>query len=464
MTLSLQKRLTSILLALTLFAWIGSAVVTYVYANRVLLEQVDRQLGQYADLVTYITRVFERQLAEGQPLYEAWSGVDYDQAHLEPIVIEGPFSEGLSPAINVWENQSRIAVVAGSPLFERPDREGLAARDLGDDAGHWRLLSIHDSGTGLWVQVGIELGAARQAMIATLGRAFLPLLIVVPLTIAVLYLGVARGLLPLNNLAAQISRRKPGLLDPVATAGVPSELDSVVSALNELLARLAAAMEAEQRFTANAAHELLTPLAAIKTEVQLCQRQLGDDGPAAGMLTRITQRVDRASHTVEQLLTLARLDPEMPLPRAALDLRGLLTEALADTAHMAADRQLAVALEEGPPIRIEANAEALAILFRNLLVNAFKYSSERNEVSISLRQQGGEVELEICNDCEPLSASEHAQLGRRFYRVPGSAGQGAGLGLSIVERIALLHGARLVTGPGSDGRGFCARVSFAQAA
>ncbi|TDG15542.1 hypothetical protein E2F43_04740 [Seongchinamella unica] len=461
MTLSLQKRLTWILLALTLFAWIGSAVVTYFYSNRVLLEQVDRQLGQYADLVNYITRVFERQLAQGQPLYEAWSGVDYDQAHLEPIVIEGPFSEGLAPAINVWENQTRIAIVAGSPLFERPTREGLADRELGGGSGHWRLLSKRDPATGLWVQVGIELGAARRDMLGTLGRAFLPLLIVVPLTIAVLYLGVAGGLQPLKHLAAQISRRKPGLLDPVATDDVPAELDSVVSALNNLLARLAEAMESEQRFTANAAHELLTPLAAIKTEVQLCQRQLREQ-PAASMLSRITQRVDRATHTVEQLLTLARLDPDAPLGRSEIDLRALLTEAAADTAHLAADRQLSLVLEDGPAISLQGNTEALAIMFRNLLTNAFRYSSGKPEVTVSLRQQGGEVCLEVCNDCEPLSAAEHARLGERFYRVPGSAGLGAGLGLSIVGRIALLHGARLDTGPADSGRGFCARVSFSQ--
>lgn len=461
MTISLQKRLTWILLALTLFAWIGSAVVTYFYANRVLLEQVDRQLAQYADLVNYITQVFERQIAQGEPLYEAWSGHDYEQAHLDPIVIEAPVTSGLAPAINIWENDNRIAVVAGSPRFELPTSEGLAYKELSEGRGHWRLLSQWDEATGLWVQVGIELGAARRDMLGTLGSAFLPLLFVVPLTIAVLYLGVAGGLRPLNNLAAQISQRKPGLLDPVATEDVPSELDSVVSSLNNLLSRLATAMDGEQRFTANAAHELLTPLAAIKTEVQLCQRQLPGE-PASAMLARITQRVDRATHTVEQLLTLARLDPDAPVVHCQTDVGALLTEAVADTAHLAADRELKVVREEGPSIMMECNAEALAILFRNLLVNAFKYSRGDPVVTVSLTGTSDEICLEICNDCEPLSAKEHTQLGERFYRVPGSAGQGAGLGLSIVGRIAELHGAALVTGPGEGGRGFCARVNFPQ--
>ena len=458
MTASLQQRLTFILLALTLFAWIGSAGVTYFYANRVLLEQVDRQLGQYADLVNYITRVFERQLAQGQPLYEAWTGHDYDQAHLDPILIEGIVTEGLAPAINIWEKDSRIAVLAGSPLFERPVAEGLVYRELDESQGQWRVLSKRDEASGLWIQVGIELGAARRDMLASLGNAFMPLLIVLPLTLALLYLGVARGLLPLRNLADQIARRKSGLLDPVDTEEVPQELDGVVSSLNELLSRLALAMDGEQRFTANAAHELLTPLAAIKTEVQLCQRQLKTE-PAAGMLARITQRVDRATHTVEQLLTLARLDPDAPLILANVELRALLTEVLADTAHLAAERGLTVDIDEGASIFVEANEEALAIMFRNLLVNAFRYSEGDPVITIRLEAESA-VSLTICNDCEPLSSAEHEQLGERFYRVPGSAGLGAGLGLSIANRIAELHGATIVTGPGERERGFCARVRF----
>ena len=166
-------------------------------------------------------------------------------------------------------------------------------------------------------------------------------------------------------------------------------------------------------------------------------------------------------HTVEQLLTLARLDPGAPVVVAPVELRGLLIETLADTAHLAAERGLVVDLEEGDAIPIQANAEALAIMFRNLLVNAFRYSSGDPVVSIRLKL-AGEVSLEICNDCEPLSPAEHQQLAERFYRIPGSAGLGAGLGLSIATRISELHGASIVTSPGDQGCGFCVRVSFPQ--
>jgi signal transduction histidine kinase len=461
MKVSLQKRLTWILLALTLSAWVASAALTYFYSSRALLGQVDRQLEQYADLVTYIARVFERQLADGQPLYEAWSGHDYDQAHLEPILIEGLVRGGIAPAINVWESGNLIALVEGSPRFQHPVAEGLRYLDRNEGQNQWRILSRWDDATALWIQVGIELGSARRDMLGTLGSALMPLLVVLPLTIALLYLGVFRGLLPVRSLAEQISRRKSGLLDPVATEGVPEELSEVVSALNQLFSRLALAMESEQRFTANAAHELLTPLAAIKTEVQLCQRQL-HDGPAVSMLQRITQRVDRASHIVEQLLTLARVDPDAPVTTDRVRLDELLTEVIAENAHLAADRGLDVSVDGVVPTILQGNADALAIMLRNLLVNAFRYSSDDQAVHINLSAMGSEVLLEICNDCPPLSADEYARLCDRFYRVPGSAGLGAGLGLSIVSRIATLHGARLETGPGEDGRGFCARIVFPQ--
>ena len=274
MTVSLQKRLTWILLALTLFAWVASAAVTYFYANRVLLEQVDRQLGQYADLVTYITRVFERQLAEGQPLYEAWSGHDYDQAHLQPIIIEGLVTDGLAPAINVWEGHNLIALVEGSPTFQQPTGGGFEYQAIEGDSTHWRLLSRYDELTGVWIKVGIELGAARQDMLGTLGRSLLPLMIVLPLTIGLLYLGVLRGLLPVRNLAEQISRRKPGLLDPVNTEGVPEEGLSALECVKEIQRRpLEARMAEIQKRLAQASGESLEALLSEKLSLK---RQMAD--------------------------------------------------------------------------------------------------------------------------------------------------------------------------------------------
>ncbi|MEE4144121.1 MAG: histidine kinase dimerization/phospho-acceptor domain-containing protein, partial [Halieaceae bacterium] len=321
---SLKTRLVLILLALTLVAWVASALLTFAFTSRVMLEQVDRQLEQYADLLNYITAVFARQVDEGLPLSEPWLSGRFETAHLDPIVIKAPTGDKLNPALNIWLNGNLIAVMADSPRFDRPGVQGFSFEDPGAREGNWRVLTRYDELTGLWLQVGIETRGARKAMLGMLGRALLPLLVVLPLTVALLYFGVGRGLKPLKALAGQIAMRNPALLDPVDPRGAPTELQGIVSSLNELLQRLALALEGEQRFTANAAHELLTPLAAIKTEVQLCQLQL-DDKRAAAMLARISQRVDRASHTVSQLLTLARLDPDESLAGSTVSLHSLLT-------------------------------------------------------------------------------------------------------------------------------------------
>ena len=458
---SLRKRLIWTLLVLTLFVWLAAAVITIFSAGQALRQQIDAQLRQYSHLVTYISRVFARQIDQGLPLYESWGENGLEQLRLQPMVVDGPGRASLRPAVNIWLNDKLIAVMAGSPHFARPTVEGFNYIEADDGSGRWRVLTHYDQVSDLWIRVGIEFEAARWSLLATLGRGFLPLLVMLPLTVAALYLGVSRGLLPLRKLAGQVSRRKPGLLEPVSTEGVPEEVAGVVAAINKLMERLAFALEGEQRFTTNAAHELLTPLAAIKTEVQLCQRQLRDERGAA-MLQRIAQRVDRASHSVEQLLILARLDPEIPLPTTAVPLRGLLVEVLADMAHLCDQRQLQVVLEEGEEIEVNGSAEALSILLRNLLSNAFRYASDNSTVCVRLSGQGA-TELEICNDCAPLSLEEFAHLCDRFYRVPGSVGLGAGLGLSIVSRIAQQHGAIFSAAPREDGSGFCARLIFSRA-
>ena len=458
---SLKARLVLILLALIVVAWLSAALVSYLFVSRVMVQQVDRQLAQYSDLVTYITRVFARQVDQGVPLSEPWLRGQFDTTHLTPIVIAAPAGEGMNPALNIWLDDRLVAVMADSPRFGPPGgEEGYSFDNAGRAGARWRILTRHDAVSELWIRVGIELEGARSATLRMLGEVMLPLwLVVLPITLGLLYFGVSRGLGPLKVLAGQIASRSPDLLEPVATTGVPEELRSLVASLNGLLRRLSQTLEGEQRFTANAAHELLTPLAAIKTEVQLCQMQLGDERGAA-MLARIARRVDRATHTVEQLLTLARLDPDHRLPAADVPLRSLLARVLADTAHLADDRDLRVQFAGGDEVLVRGSEEALSIMLRNLLVNAFRYASEHSTVHIELHRSGG-VQLVVRNDCKAFPPRLFERIGERFYRVPGSAGQGAGLGLSIAARIAELHDAVLAVGPQASGRGFSATVTFA---
>ncbi|MEZ5571083.1 MAG: histidine kinase dimerization/phospho-acceptor domain-containing protein [Halioglobus sp.] len=457
-TPSLKWRLVWILLALILFTWLASAVVLYFSSDDALEVQIDDQLHHYSHMVMYISRVFAHQIDEGLPLYESWKDNPLEELRQRPMVVARPEDGELTPAVNIWLNDKLIAEMAGSPRFEKPTKNGFYYQTSNNGEGRWRLFSHYDAVSELWIVVAIEVAPARRSMLATLVRGLLPLLIVLPLTLMVVYFGVSRGLAPLHTLVRQIARRKPGQLDAMQTAGVPAEVAGVVNSINQLMERLAFALEAEQRFTANAAHELTTPLAAIKAEVQLCQRQLHGSA-AAGMLSGIVDRVDRASHTVEQLLTLARLDPEVPMECLPVPLRALLTEVLAETGHLAAARDIAVDFKEGPECIVSGNEEALAILLRNLLVNAFHYATPGTTVQITLGSDEA-VHLMICNECAPLSPDEFRQISHRFYRVPGTDSVGSGLGLSIVERIAALHEAQFSARPKQTGDGFCVSLRF----
>lgn len=466
MSVSLKQRLLWILIGLITFIWVISAFLLYLSSGKALEQQVDSQLRDYAHIVTYIARVYARQIDEALPLYETWSDQPLEELRRSPMIIEAPAEGEARLAVNVWQASNMIAMVAGSPFFSRPETQGLSYLDA-PGGGRWRALTTYDEISEVWIRVAVEFAPARRALVGTLAQAMLPLLVVLPLTLGVLYFGVTGGLVPLNRLARQIARRSPSQLDPVSTEDIPAEMREVVDSLNTLMERLAFALEGEQRFTANAAHELMTPLAAIKAEVQLCQRRLqgakgeesAERAEGADMLRPIAARVDRATHTVEQLLTLARVEPGAQVPRTDVAIRALLQEVLAETGHLAAERDLSVALEEGPEIVVEGNAEALAILMRNLLINAFRYATEHTEVVVGLSDQGG-VELSVSNDCPPLSEGEFRQVAERFYRVPGQGAPGAGLGLSIVRRIAELHDAHMMTGPRDAMGGFVARVRF----
>ncbi len=460
MSRSLRQRLILILLLLMLFAWISATLLTVMASSRVLIDQVDRQLNQYSELVYYMTQIFAQGTEEH--LMEAHPGLgELIRANALPILIDSSSEEELAPALNVWQGDTLIAALEGSPRFEHPEREGFAFRKDPQGDGGWRILVRHHSENDLWLLVGIDLERARWQILQILGRAFFPLLVVLPLTVAVLYFGVSRGLQPIKQLADQIAERSPRQLDAFSLTDVPKEIVPVVESLNNLLRRLGEAMESEQRFTANAAHELKTPLAAIKTEVQLCQRQVTD--PTTGdMLSRIALRVDRATHTVEQLLTLARLDPEADLPMERVDLRALIQAAVIDTVHVSERAGLDIQVPEGEPVWIEGEPESLSMLLRNALVNAFLYASGSSLVRVELDEYHRGTEMRICNDCEPITSRDFEQLRERFYRLPGSNSTGAGLGLSIVQRVAGRHKASLALGPDPqrDPRGFSLSLRF----
>lgn len=276
-----------------------------------------------------------------------------------------------------------------------------------------------------------------------------PLLFGLPLLGGWIWFATRRGLAPLDGIAREVGARAPDRLDPVVPVEAPREVRPLLDALNSLFGRVAGALDTERRFTADAAHELRTPLAAIVAQAQVAQRAR-DDAERIHALDQIATSARRAGRLVEQLLTLARLDPAAGLALATVRLDELAAEVCADHGTLALDKHIALALDAPEETIVQGHADLLRILLRNLLDNALRYTPAGGKVDVGVTAQAGTVCLSVSDSGPGIPAAERANVLRRFHRLAGQEIEGSGLGLSIVVRIAELHQAEVRLGEGLD--------------
>lgn len=284
-----------------------------------------------------------------------------------------------------------------------------------------------------------------------------PLLFGLPVLGGWLWFATWRGLKPLDEVAAELGQRAPERLDPVVPAAAPREIRPLLEALNALFARVDRAMQAERAFTADAAHELRTPLAAIAAQAQVAARAR-DAAERDHALAQLTTSARRASHLVEQLLTLARLDPAAELPLSELRLDTLAAEVCADHGAAALEKGIALELAAPAPVTVSGNAAMLRILLRNLIDNALRYTPPGGKVGVGVTAHG----LTVSDSGPGIPAAQRANALRRLHRLAGQDIEGSGLGLSIVARIAELHHARLALADGIGRPGLSVRLTFPQ--
>jgi signal transduction histidine kinase len=269
-------------------------------------------------------------------------------------------------------------------------------------------------------------------------RLLLPALFGLPLLAAWIWLATHRALAPLRSLAGEIAAREPERLSPLVPATAPVEVRPLLDALNALFGRVGQALEAERRFTADAAHELRTPLAALAAQAQVAERAR-DDAERQHAIAQLVVGSRRAARLVEQLLTLARLDPEAEAPAARVDLQRLAEEVCAAHGSLAIEKGIALSLD-ARPAGVSGNADTLGVLLRNLVDNALRYTPAGGRVQVEVR--GGErPELAVVDSGPGIPAEARQRVFARFHRLAGQDSEGSGLGLSIVARIAERHGA-----------------------
>ncbi|MET0520107.1 MAG: ATP-binding protein [Burkholderiaceae bacterium] len=384
-------------------------------------------------------------------LQEADEIFDYQMQQMALSMTGGPqgraleMPQELELIIQAWTAEGLQLFRSG--VVPLPQRAVLGFANVEADGKQYRVLSVQRGGEVL--QVAQEL-AVRKRLAGRLAlHTVTPIAVVLPLLLLVVGWVVGTSLAPVERVRRQLATRAAEDLSPVGEGGLPAEVQPMVRELNSLLGRVAHSFEAQKAFVADAAHELRTPLTALKLQLQALER--APDAPARQLAqTRLAAGITRASHLVEQLLLLARQQaasaPSQPLRPLALE--PLLRQVVAEQAATAQAREIDLGLLRADEVCVKGQADALAVLLRNLLDNAIKYTPAGGRVDVSLADEGAQLRLRIEDSGPGIAQAERERVFDRFYRSADAQASaqtpGSGLGLAIVKSIAERHGARLL--------------------
>ena len=416
---SLRRRLLGLLLGGLSLAWIGIAIATYVDARIHTARMLDAQLVEYSEVLGAI--------AHHEALEIAGATTHHDPAYVQSCTYQ---VFGLDGSLLLRSHDA--------PNMALAPQEGFSdVRSAGLD---WRAFRRTDSANALVIIVAHG-NADRDAMVRGLAlRLVLPLVVGLPVLAIALWLAVTRALRPLDRLAREVGGREAAHLAPIDAPDVPAEVAPLVAATNQLFARLEQSFENERRFTGDAAHELRTPLAALRTQAEVALTTASDERRRRS-LEQVVQGVERATRLVEQMLLLARLDAGAARPAfVEVDLAATCDEAVLEARRQAHARDVGVSLDAQGDPRVSGDAGMLLAVLRNLIDNALRFVPDSGEIRLTLRRDAGTA-LICVEDSGPGVAPElRERIFDRFFRGPEGRGTGSGLGLSIVRRVVELHG------------------------
>jgi two-component system, OmpR family, sensor kinase len=368
-----------------------------------------------------------------------------------------PQSRGDSVTIvQVWD-QSGIELYLSHPA-PPPQTTALGFSTVITPEGSWRVYT--NIAGNYVVQVSQHLSARRKLAARTALHTILPLIALLPLLGVVMWIVVGRSLKPLNRVASEVSALQPQALQPLPERNLPVEVVPLVGALNDLLKRLGESARLQRSFIADAAHELRTPLTAVRLQTQLAERAASAE-ERADAFARLKTGIERASRLVQQLLILARTEPDaMERPYEPVDLHAVAREVIIEQAPIAEQKGVDLGLSEGPQAPVTGNAQALHILIGNLVDNAIRYTPAGGTVDVNVVNEAKQVLLSVTDTGPGIPADVRERVFDRFYRYEPNGGTGSGLGLSIVRDIAQRHGAVVQLSDAQPGKGLAVTVRF----
>ncbi|NIE88007.1 MULTISPECIES: ATP-binding protein [unclassified Burkholderia] len=405
--------------------------------------------------------IYRQALAEANELF------DYQLQAIAAALPSEPFSQVFGSRTNgdegiviqIWNRNG------GLMYFSHP-RAPIAPRaELGfsterTDRGEWRVYGaiVGDN----VVQLAQPLSVRNRLAASVALRTVWPLILLLPFLGAAVWMIVGRGMRPLRRVTRAVESRRPEALDPLPDNRLPQEVQPLVHALNGLLARLAAALDTQKAFVADAAHELRTPLAAVQIQAQLVARAQ-DDETRREALADLQIGVTRATRLAEQLLALARSEPDGATVREPVALADVLAHCVSAQAVVAQKRNIDLGIEEAQPAIVDADIGALRVMLNNVLDNAVKYTPEGGRIDVSLSFGEGRALVRVADSGPGIPPEERERVFDRFYRDSSARVRtdvsGSGLGLAIVKRVAAQQRATVTLGESPAG-GLLVEIAF----
>jgi len=404
--------------------------------------------------------VLQAATAYHSALHEADRMFDY---HLQEVARSVNGGVPFAPGDDVSEYSVQVWGADGTTLYrsrglELPSQAVLGFSDSRVKGIRLRIYTLQTPEHTIQIAQDLDAREARARALAL--RAVTPVLLLAPLLMLAVGAVIGGSLRPLARMRRQVATRAARDLSPLTADGVPEEVEPLVSELNALFARVQGTLDAQTHFVADAAHELRSPLTALKLQLQAAERAR-DDGARQHALGELRSGIERSIALVEQLLALARLEGRPEEDGETVDLEELARSAVSELLPTAHGKRIDVGLAAGASVQVTSSRESLHLILRNLLDNAIKYTPAGGRVDIAIGRDAQGACLAVDDSGPGIPQAELERVFDRFYRVPGSEADGSGLGLAIVRTLAERLGAQVRLGRSETLGGLRAEVRFA---
>lgn len=438
--------LISLLLSITIASAING-IGNYLLDEQVIQPYLDGQLMRVSSLISILNESTNSSSKVRAQI------IDYLRA-TQPITKQ-------KFLFQVWNKSGHL-------LMQSSDQNSITLKDASIgftdkviNGNDWRIYSSYDDKMQSKIVVA-ELYNIRRELADDIARSNANILLITyPVFGLLVWFIISLALRSVTRVTTEISNRASTFLEPVQLTEIPIEIKPLVAELNQLFIRLKLAFERNKRFAADAAHELRTPLAALKTHAQVALNS-DTETDRTKALQNVIQSVNRSSHVVAQLLTLSRLGEEEALTDVKpLDLHKLATEIIAYLAPHALEKNIEIELSPPPAAPIVlGNDTALGILIRNIVDNAIRYTPPNGEVKVSIINTNTQIIFRVTDTGSGIPAELRERVFERFYRILGTKASGSGLGLAIVSQITALHHAVIHLSTPANGIGLQFDVAF----